>query len=97
MNNWTELMKKAENGTEMLLHEIRSHQSEMPPDIRDDLIFGALVVLYKLSKTRDRRLNRLTTSHIVQGGAILLIFVTIVALHADVPWLENLVRVIFGT
>jgi hypothetical protein len=87
---------EAKNGTRRLLEEIRSHQKDMPQDCRDDLTFGALVVLYDMGKVRAKRLVRLERWSLVYGGLLFLVGFVIVALHSDVPWLTTFFNRIFG-
>ena len=84
------------NGTKMLLLEIRRHQKDMPEEVRDDMTFGALLVLFEQGKTRGKkltRLNRLMSFYVWALGALA---VAMIALHSNVPWLTAMLERIFG-
>ena len=87
---------KASNGTKALLEQIRSHQADMPEEVRDDLTFGALVVVFDMGVQRAKRLAALEKCMMFYGGVLILVFLTIVALHGDVPWLTQLAGNIFS-
>jgi hypothetical protein len=86
----------ADNGTRALLEEIRKHQQDMPPEVKDDIIFGALVVIYDMGKARAKRLQRLENWSMLYGAFLVGVVMTIVALHAEVPWLSGLLERLFG-
>ncbi len=86
----------ASNGTRALLTEIRAHQKDMPAEVRDDVTFGALVVLYDMGKARAKRLRALERWSMLYGGILVLVWLTIVSLHAEVPWLTGLFERLFG-
>lgn len=88
--------KETANGTRALLTEIRTHQADMPIEVRDDITFGALVVLYDMGITRSRRLQALEQWSRIFAGFLVLSFLLIISLHAEIPWLseilENILR-----
>lgn len=85
------------NGTRMLLTEIRKHQKDMPEDIRDDMTFGALLVLYEMGKVRGCKLAKIEKLMILYAGLFVAVAVTMLALHGDIPWLTEMFSRIFGT
>jgi hypothetical protein len=88
---------ESRNGTRALLTEIRKHQKDMPLECRDDMNFGALVVLYDLGVHRGKRISRNTVLGVLNGLAAFLLFLIMISLHGDVPWLSNLAAAIFGS
>lgn len=82
--------KEASNGTRALLEEIRTHQKDMPQECKDDMTFGALVVLYDLGKTRSQQIESLQLLNVLIFVILLGLGATIVALHGNIPWLQNL-------
>ncbi len=88
--------KDAGNGTRALLQEIREHQAHMPVEVRNDMTFGALVVLYDMGIDRGKRLKVLERWSLVYGGLLVLVGLTITALHANVPWLNGLLDTLFN-
>ena len=88
--------KNTQNGTRALLTEIRAHQPDMPAEVRDDVTFGALVVIYDMGVARGKKLKMLEKWSILYGGLIILVALTIVSLHTDVPWLTGLLEHLFG-
>lgn len=90
MSIFSLLEKDAGNGTRALLQEIRKHQVDMPVEVQNDMTFGALVVLYDMGVNRGKRLKILERWSITYGGMLIFITLTIIALHADVPWLSGL-------
>ena len=88
--------KNTTNGTRALLQEIRKHQADMPAEVRDDVTFGALVVLYDMGIERGKRLGVLERWSLVYGGLLVLVGLTITALHSNVPWLSGLLDALFN-
>jgi hypothetical protein len=88
---------ESRNGTRALLTEIRKHQKDMPPECRDDMTFGALVVLHDLGVGRGKQISRNTILGVLNGLAAFLLFLIMISLHGDVPWLSNLAVTIFGS
>ena len=84
------------NGTKMLLLEIRKHQKDMPEEVRDDMTFGALLVLFEQGKTRGKKLTRLNRIMSVYAWALGALGMAMVALHGNVPWLTAMLERIFG-
>lgn len=93
-----ELLKDKDtvNGTEMLLLEIRKHQKDMPEQVRDDLTFGALLVLFEQGKNRGTKLTKLNRIMSLYAWALGVMAVAMIALHSDIPWLTALLERIFG-
>ena len=84
------------NGTKMLLLEIRKHQKDMPAEVRDDLTFGALLVLFEQGTERGKKLTLLNRLMSAYAWAFGLLALTVVALHSNVPWLTALLERVFG-
>ena len=87
---------EADNGTRALLTEIRKHQKDMPLEVRDDMTFGALVVLYDLGKARAKRLHRVEKWLLFYGPILMFLFGLDIALHSEVPWLLAILDRILG-
>ena len=87
---------EASNGVKALINEIRTHQKDMPPECVDDLTFGALVVLYDMGKSREKRIARLEALTITGAALLALGFLVDLAFHGNVVWLQNLFGFIFG-
>ncbi len=90
------LKEEANNGTRALLEEIRKHQPDMPAEVRDDVTFGALVVIYDMGVQRGKRLKIQERWSLVYGGLLILVGLTIASLHANVPWLSGLLDALFS-
>lgn len=88
--------KDTANGVRMLLNEIRAHQKDMPPECRDDLTFGALVAIYELSKTREKRIDIMRKAMIAMFVIDMVTVLALISLHLDEPWLTGLLQAIFG-
>ena len=84
------------NGTKMLLLEIRKHQKDMPAEVRDDLTFGALLVLFEQGTERGKKLTLLNRLMSAYAWALGLLALAVVALHSNVPWLTALLERVFG-
>lgn len=93
-----ELLKNGDamNGTKMLLLEIRKHQKDMPAEVRDDLTFGALLVLFEQGTERGKKLTLLNRLMSAYAWALGLLALAVVALHSNVPWLTALLERVFG-
>jgi hypothetical protein len=68
----------------------------MPDHMKDDMTFGALMVLYDMGCRRGDRLRRLERWSVFLGGLLGLTMLLIVALHGNVVWLTRLASDIFG-
>ena len=89
------LQSSASNGVGLLLNEIRKHQPDMPPEVRDDMTFGAVVVLYEISLARAGRIKMLERWMFALSGGLAGITLTVFALHSDAPWLVGLLKAVF--
>lgn len=84
------------NGTKMLLLEIRKHQKDMPAEVRDDLTFGALLVLFEQGTERGKKLTLLNRLMSAYAWALGVLAIAMIALHSNVPWLTALLERVFG-
>jgi hypothetical protein len=89
---------EANNGVRALLEEVRKRLPDMPPEYRDDMVFGVLVVIYdecmSRGRKRNKRITRLEVGNILTGMALMVIVLTILAIHGDIPWLSALLTFI---
>ena len=93
--NWLSAERTA-NGARQLLEEIRKHQKDMPLEAQNDMTFGALVVLYEMGQARGMKLTGINKLLAIYAGLFVILFLSIWALHGDVPWLTTLFGHLFG-
>jgi len=86
---------EAENGIGELLSEIRKISKHLPPELADDITFGAIAVVRQEGCRRSKRILRLERWATILSGIVSLIALAIVTLHAGWPWLEALLEAIF--